>query len=147
MDKTKTVQEALKSSMQLFMAEETKTAPRIYSYGPLSEKIHLCPLPEEIANPENRKVKVASVGVKHFFLLLDNGVLLCSGKNDCGQLGIDPELYDEPNDLIVHPTLNYAYEVENVACGNFHSVFIVREKSFPRKRHVLTCGHKGQLGV
>ncbi len=88
-------------------------------------------------------MKRAAVGDRHAFVLLDTGVLLCAGKNDVGQLGIDPKLYDEREDMYVHPTLNYAYTIEDIGCGTNHSVFIVRDKGYPMKRHVLTCGHKG----
>ena len=82
--KQQTLQEGLKSSLKLFMDEETKAPPRLYVYGTLSSQLHLSTLPEEVSKPENRTVKVASVGVEHAFLLLDNGVLLYAGNNDFG---------------------------------------------------------------
>lgn len=57
--------------------------------------MNLSDLPEEIALADQRVVKKASCGDKHAFVLLDNGILLMSGKNDVGQLGIDPKEFPE----------------------------------------------------
>lgn len=53
--------------------------------------MNLCELPDEVSNPLKRTVKKAACGEKHAFVLLDNGVLLMSGSNELGQLGIDPK--------------------------------------------------------
>lgn len=61
--------------------------------------MNLSDLPEEISNPIKRSVKKAVVGEKHAFVLLDNGVLLMSGSNEVGQLGMDPKVHESFYDL------------------------------------------------
>lgn len=78
---------------------------------------------------------------------VESGQLLVSGKNDSGQLAMCPKETPEVDGVILHESLNQMYEVEDIGTGTFHSVFLVRERKFPRRRHLLTCGHKGGLGV
>lgn len=71
------------------------------------------------------------MGEKHAFVLLDNGVLLMSGSNEIGQLGMDPKLHPEFHDLQIHPELNSDYEVEDIACGSYHTVVLAKDRGFP----------------
>jgi len=121
--------------------------PRFYVFGELSQYMNLSDLPDEVSNPIWWTVKKAVVGEKHAFVLLDNGVLLMSGSNEIGQLGMDPKLYPEFHDLQIHPELNSDYEVEDIACGSYHTVVLAKDRGFPWLRHIFTFGHKGCLGV
>lgn len=54
-----------------------------------------------------------------------------SGSNEIGQLGMDPKLHPEFHDLQIHPELNSDFEVEDIACGNYHTVVLAKDRGFP----------------
>ena len=121
--------------------------PRFYSYGPIETYLGNYELPPEIKNPASRNVKSIVLGEKHLFALLDNGVLLMSGSNKVGQLGLRIKDHPEVTGLQIHPSLNSDYEILEIGAGSNHSVFLTKDKTWPRHRHLLTCGHKDGLGV
>jgi hypothetical protein len=48
---------------------------------------------------------------------------------------------------MLHPDLNKNYDVEDLACGSNHTVIIAKDKGYPCEKHLITFGHKGNLGV
>lgn len=86
-----------------------------------------------------RGISYVACGQNHsIFVTKGNGLVYGCGNNSKGQLGVNNSI-----DKYTIPVRCFIINVEFVACGNNHSVFLKKDKT------VYSCGHNnvGQLGI
>ncbi|KAJ1511954.1 hypothetical protein HMI55_006414 [Coelomomyces lativittatus] len=103
------------------------------------QTVHSFYTPHSISLP-NGIAKDVAAGMHHSFILLEDGDVLCFGKNEDGQLGLG----DDAPSVVLQPTLNpYLHHIKKIAAGTYHSIAITEQN----EGYYFGENVSGQLGI
>ncbi|XP_072751669.1 secretion regulating guanine nucleotide exchange factor [Anoplolepis gracilipes] len=96
------------------------------------------------------RIKCISMGLRHTVIVTESRGLYTCGANNRGQLGlINPktkEPYNRLDTFTKVPELTMWGNIENVACGQYHTIVLIKNQSDMYNIYVFGDNKHGQLG-